>query len=523
MTAAAADGVTEVTLLGQNVNSYGRDLDAAAAPLRRPPAPRRRRRRHPPRPLHEPAPQGPPARDDRGDGERAGDLRAPPPAAAERVGPRARRHAPGLHRRAVPRPARRGPRRRRRPGRHDRHHRRASRARPTTTSSAPSRSSPRPPTTAPTRSSSAPGPAPRRPLVSTTSSPPKSPPSASSGCASSSSAAPSPGTRRGSARRGGRRRRARRASDAVGDDRAGHGRTSSCTSSRPTRSVRAPTPRSGSPAPAPHHLRGDLLATTHTGAAPDADPRRGRVSADASRIEPEPFDSPTAQALVGALDADLDERYAARRRRPRRARLRRSSTCSSESVAPPHGAFLVARLDGEPVGCGALRRLRRPADGRDQAHVRRPRSPRRGHRSRRCSPPSRRRRHGSATRGSSSRPGIRQQEAMALYESAGYDPDRQLRRLPQQLAVPLLREGAARTVRAQSSVGSLSAAMRRRRSRTRRSASVRASGSERGLGGRPRAGRCGAAAARPSACQLGADRAPRPRPAAAARGCRRSG
>jgi GNAT superfamily N-acetyltransferase len=71
-------------------------------------------------------------------------------------------------------------------------------------------------------------------------------------------------------------------------------------------------------------------------------------------IAPEPFDSPTAKALVAALDADLDERYAADtdvEGEPDYAMLNVLST----SVAPPHGVFLVARLDGAPVGCGALR------------------------------------------------------------------------------------------------------------------------------------------------------------------------
>ena len=79
--------------------------------------------------------------------------------------PRAGRHAPRLHGRALPRAPRGGPGRHRRPRGHHRHHRRVPRARPTTTSSAPSRWWPRPRTTAPTRSSSAPGPAPRPPSV----------------------------------------------------------------------------------------------------------------------------------------------------------------------------------------------------------------------------------------------------------------------------------------------------------------------------------------------------------------------
>ena len=79
--ALAAAGTVEVTLLGQNVNSYGRDLTRRRplfAELLRAVG---RRRRHPPGALHQPPPQGPAARDDRGHGRGADGVRAPPPAA----------------------------------------------------------------------------------------------------------------------------------------------------------------------------------------------------------------------------------------------------------------------------------------------------------------------------------------------------------------------------------------------------------------------------------------------------------
>jgi GNAT superfamily N-acetyltransferase len=74
-------------------------------------------------------------------------------------------------------------------------------------------------------------------------------------------------------------------------------------------------------------------------------------------IEREAFDSPTVQALVADLMADLDERYAADGPGAGDAPdVAAVHAVRGEQVTPPHGAFLVARLAGEPVGCGAVRR-----------------------------------------------------------------------------------------------------------------------------------------------------------------------
>ena len=88
-------------------------------------------------------------------------VRAPPPAAPVGERPDPGGHAPGLHRRALPGEAGRGPGRACRTWPSPPTSSWASPARPTTTSSAPSRWWPRPRTTAPTRSCSRPGPAPR--------------------------------------------------------------------------------------------------------------------------------------------------------------------------------------------------------------------------------------------------------------------------------------------------------------------------------------------------------------------------
>ena len=166
--ALAADGVTEVTLLGQNVNSYGRDLTLAQ---------RRAGDDVQVRPLFaellravggvdgirrvrytSPHPKDLRPETIEAMADDAGRVRAPPPAPAGRQRPGARRHAPRLHRRALPRAPGRRPGRRSPTWPSPPTSSSASPARPTTTSSARSRSSPRPPTTAPTRSSTAPGP-----------------------------------------------------------------------------------------------------------------------------------------------------------------------------------------------------------------------------------------------------------------------------------------------------------------------------------------------------------------------------
>lgn len=131
------------------------------------------------------------------------------------------------------------------------------------------------------------------------------------------------------------------------------------------------------------------------------------------------LDDPDAVLLVKALDADLTERYAGdgdAAGEPDHAML----NILGPDVAPPRGTFLVGRLDGEPVACGAIRRHDTTTAELKRMYV---------------APPARGR--GIARRllaeleGAARdlgydrlilETGTRQPEAMALYESSGWTP-----------------------------------------------------------------------------------------------------
>jgi len=66
-------------------------------------------------------------------------------------------------------------------------------------------------------------------------------------------------------------------------------------------------------------------------------------------VRSEPIASPTAQALIARLNAELQGRYP--EEGANHFRL------DPQEVAPGRGAFLIATLDGTPVGCGAVRRV----------------------------------------------------------------------------------------------------------------------------------------------------------------------
>jgi GNAT superfamily N-acetyltransferase len=76
-------------------------------------------------------------------------------------------------------------------------------------------------------------------------------------------------------------------------------------------------------------------------------------NAGASRAAPAfervPLDAPVAQALIAALNAELDRLYP--EEGANHFRL------DADEVAPGRGAFLVGRVDGRAVACGAVRTL----------------------------------------------------------------------------------------------------------------------------------------------------------------------
>jgi GNAT superfamily N-acetyltransferase len=81
-------------------------------------------------------------------------------------------------------------------------------------------------------------------------------------------------------------------------------------------------------------------------------------------LSEERYDSPEATELVRELHADINERYAAEIEQMTAEEVAEDDAAylaevTPELVAPPLGTFVVAHLDGRPVGCGALK----PVDG----------------------------------------------------------------------------------------------------------------------------------------------------------------
>lgn len=73
------------------------------------------------------------------------------------------------------------------------------------------------------------------------------------------------------------------------------------------------------------------------------------MSVDIERVR---SDDPVAVTLVASLLVDLDERYDPEDD----GGAGWLAEVTPEKVRPPDGAFLVARVDGDPVGCGAIKR-----------------------------------------------------------------------------------------------------------------------------------------------------------------------
>jgi GNAT superfamily N-acetyltransferase len=81
----------------------------------------------------------------------------------------------------------------------------------------------------------------------------------------------------------------------------------------------------------------------------------------------EPYDGPAGTLLVEELRAEINVRYAAdvATMTPEEAALDDAAylaEVTADLVRRPHGCFVVARLDGELVGCGAVKRYH-PVDG----------------------------------------------------------------------------------------------------------------------------------------------------------------
>ncbi|MGC5021090.1 GNAT family N-acetyltransferase [Micromonospora sp. DT47] len=128
-------------------------------------------------------------------------------------------------------------------------------------------------------------------------------------------------------------------------------------------------------------------------------------------IRAERFDSPVAQALIAAALADLGQRYGG---------SGDETPVDATEFAPPHGTFLVAHLDGEPVGCGGWR-----SHGDDTAELKRmytaPVARGRGvARAVLAAVEESARHHGRKQ--IILECGDRQPEAIAMYTSAGYEP-----------------------------------------------------------------------------------------------------
>lgn len=143
------------------------------------------------------------------------------------------------------------------------------------------------------------------------------------------------------------------------------------------------------------------------------------------RLTEEAYDEPVAQALVAALQDEIDLRYAyamedltPEERAEDAAGY--AAEVRAEDVRPPLGVFVVAWLDDEPVGCGAVKPLDRALGvGEVKRMYTAPAARRRGV-SRAVLTHLERRARELGYRGLQLETGTAQPEALALYESAGW-------------------------------------------------------------------------------------------------------
>jgi GNAT superfamily N-acetyltransferase len=137
-------------------------------------------------------------------------------------------------------------------------------------------------------------------------------------------------------------------------------------------------------------------------------------------ITEEPYDGPLAEVFVQQLLVDLNERYADIDGADDPSDEDYLAEVTAAMVRPPHGAFLVAWLDGEPAGCGALKPLDSDPTIGEIKRMYTAESARRRGISRRLLT---RLEELAAERGYTRiqlETGTAQPEAMALYESAGW-------------------------------------------------------------------------------------------------------
>ncbi len=81
---------------------------------------------------------------------------------------------------------------------------------------------------------------------------------------------------------------------------------------------------------------------------------------DPLQLAEEPNDSPDAVARVAALNEEINLRYADEVDEWTHEELEEDTVAylaevTPALVSPPHGVFVVTRIDGEAVGCGALK------------------------------------------------------------------------------------------------------------------------------------------------------------------------